>query len=714
MQQEWKKPQNYKESVPMANHGLDKIFQTTFLQGKNYPAMARKVNIGDRVRVDLRDIVNSDPMLSPLRGMYRLTFASFFCSDLNIYGWKRDNDQLELTEQLESKNYTFNLPLRPNSSTLFKWEDGSFTSHVVLPNLYDSRFGGPYRPKPYVNLTTSSELLQAEKDLLVTEWVESNNLSGVGRGSLLDFLGFPAGFQGVAPDDGEIYSTAESAVFKADSILHYLDIMRSCYTNTQTVTSGISSFIPYQSVIESSSNSRYGVSYNLSSGRSFYTNLTLKELDAFFKWLRTKDSDAFFFDFNRLYKAMLNLYLGSYPNESEDDNRFSFAYYMDNNINPFSIDTVNVTKNTEDLHWLFFFCRFVWTALKPHCGLFSAQYRPDVYRNLLKFGENVASKISTTSGSITIETIRYKNRWQQIIERFDVSGGRFTTAMRTQNGISTRQDLAVPEMLGAVTHMIDPQTITALAQTGEVGAPGSTDVGQMSSNVDSFSKHGRISFVAKTPGYFFVIFQLVPMVSYCQGIDPELRMKRFADDFNPQLTDLGFESVPMSNYSALPVTETHPIYAIDEIPVVAPIWRSPGYAPLSEVLGRNILWSRFMTSVNSCHGEYSTCGNRDYWVNQRRFTRYYSNVVDGLNPEGQTVDFAPFVDGFLEGGYKQPNSQVVLSANTVVSPYVDYMDYQYHFKDQDPYSAHWYLDLMIDYQVKSQVPKTYMGQLERY
>ena len=702
----------------MANHGLDKIFQTTFLQGKNYPAMARKVNIGDRVRVDLRDIVNSDPMLSPLRGMYRLTFASFFCSDLNIYGWKRDNDQLELAEQLESNNYTFNLPLRPDSAKLTKFHGPvEFTESVVLPNLYDSRFGGPCSKVPAI-LPSDFDYDDEEKQKAFESWIESNNLSGVGRGSLLEFLGFPAGFQGVMPSkSGEFYSTAESAVFKADSIIHYLDIMRSCYTNTQTdgdeFAVGHGSFIPYQHNIHQSVNSgRVGYSYN---GDSFYTFVPLRDLDRFFKWLRTKGPEGYFFDFNRLDTAIRDLYLGSHPEEDIVFNSYSFSWYMEKNRNPFDIDDPNATLKTVDLHWHFFFCRFVWTALKPHCGLFSAQYRPDVYRNLLKFGDNVASKISTTSGSITIDTVRYANRWQQIIERFDVSGGRFTTAMRTQNGISTRQDLAVPEMLGAVTHMIDPQTITALAQTGEIGAPGSTDVGQMSSNVDSFSKHGRISFVAKTPGYFFVIFQLVPMVSYCQGIDPELRMKKFADDFNPQLTDLGFEAVPMSNYSALPTTYMQPMAELGDIPVVVPVWSSVGNQPLNEVLGRNILWSRFMTAVNSCHGEYSTCGNRDYWVNQRRFTRYYSEELHGLNKSGGLRSY-PLFGGpnAVVGSVVPPDSAVILSAETVVSPYVDYMDFQYHFKDQDPYSAHWYLDLMIDYQVKSQVPKTYMGQLERY
>lgn len=112
-----------------------------------------------------------------------------------------------------------------------------------------------------------------------------------------------------------------------------------------------------------------------------------------------------------------------------------------------------------------------------------------------------------------------------------------------------------------------------------------------------------------------------------------------------------------------------------------------------------------MTSTNRTHGEFSNLGSRDYWVNQRRYTRYFAKPFDYQSVRQDAPGDHYLYDG-LKTGY-------TFGVRTLISPYVDPLDFQYPFASQTLFDPHWYLDVWIDSKVTRKIGKRFMPNLER-
>lgn len=675
MENSWKKPQDYTNKVPSAMHNLSGMKSTTMFQGLNYPIRFDKVMAGDRWNVDIADLLQSDPMLGPIKGAYRLTFSVWFESDFNLYSWMRDNTQQSTSEILTNRKHTFAVPAVPTI--------GFETFYYI-----DESLDNPTPVGQEVDAQSFRAGLVDYRDPSVAGPMEMHNSPGVvGRGGLLDFIGIPPGYQGIPSGDPENPYRLNNS-FCADYILAYLDIMRCGFMNTQTrfvdPSTGVATNTSFIPIVGNRSSIQY-----LSSGpQSFdgaksnlFDYVTADDLDGFFRWLRNQD-DGFNFGFDTHVVTPGNISL------SLKDNPYQ--------------------RGTDD-YWRWFFNKIVAYSMLSSGGLFAAQYRPDVYRNLLSVDVGkTKSYVTTESGQFSIDTLRFQNKLQRVIDRYDVSGGRISSWLRSVWGVETRRNFATPELLGVMSHVMDARTITAVSQTGEIGGDASTDVGTMRGNFDDAKKHHKLSFVATEPGTFVVIAQLVPIVSYSQNIDPALRNLNFADDYNPEFSQLGFQDVPISDYTALPTSSTFEHdsdFLSVSIEDLSSDWRESTDV-LDEVVGRNIAFVHLMTSTNRTHGEFSNLGSRDYWVNQRRYTRYftrdfkYSSAVKSIKEANLY-----FSDG-VKTGY-------TLGARTMISPYVDPLDYQYPFASQTLFDPHWYLDVWIDAKVVRKIGKRFMPNLER-
>lgn len=683
MENSWKKPQDYTNRVPSSRFNLSGMKSTTMFQGLNYPIRFDKVMAGDRWSLDMADLLQSDPMLGPQKGAYRLTFSVWFESDFNLYGWMRENTQQTTSEILTNRKHTFSVPAIPSGSTGQRYlfadvrsgevsEGEELSSDVVseyLVGLADYRDPAVFRPARVSDNGTT----------LMYGGV-------VGRGGLLDYIGIPPGYQGVP---SSTFNPSFENEFLADFILAYYDIMRCGFMNTQTRVSDAvnSSFIPVvgntKDFVAAAS---AGPQSLLGAVGTFTDFLTSDDLDGFYRWLRNQEDGIHF------------------SVDSDVVDSTSYDASLQQNPNPLS---------DPDKYYRWMFSKLVAYAMQPSGGLCCAQFRPDVYRNLLSVDVGkTKSYVSTMGGQFSIDTLRFQNKLQRVIDRFDISGGRISSWLRTLWGVETRRNFATPELLGVVSHIMDAQTITAVSQTGEIGGDSSTDVGTMRGNFSDAKKHKRINFVATEPGTLVVIAQLVPIVSYSQNIDPALRHLNFADDYNPEFSQLGFQDVPMSDYTALPTSSEEELdigsYTVD-VENLAPSWQDDT-AVLDEVLGRNIAFVHLMTSTNRTHGEFSNLGSRDYWVNQRRYTRYFQRdfkyqaarfVANSEHPGESYYEF----DG-TKTGYS-------LGARNHISPYVDPLDYQYPFASQTFFDPHWYLDVWIDAKVTRKIGKRFMPNLER-
>lgn len=388
----------------------------------------------------------------------------------------------------------------------------------------------------------------------------------VHRGSILDFVGIPPVGQIVEYQETANPSDSELQVperFKicADRLLTYLDIVRCYYIASQTDE------IPH-----------------------FYTSTT----------------------------SVTDLNASGTPREALDD----FFIYLRQQK-----DGIAISRNMAD-GWSGALGNYFNHISRG--GLFAAQYEPDMLRNILYNVDsskvNVVSKLNSNGEyQFSIDTLRFQNKLQRLVDRYDLSGGRFSSWLKTVWGSRATKRMDIPQFLGTTSVIIDPNTVTATSNTF-TEVPDGTDtgsvVGEMSGQINQSNYKGKnrdknfSHYVhVEEPGTLCVIVSIVPKVDYCQGVERELREATFADDYKPQFAQLGYQDVPYSDYALMPRLDDH---------------GKPASFPSSNtitpdtVVGKQIAWMHLMSDVNRLHGEFATGGELEPYTLRRDYYKVNS------------------------------------------------------------------------------------------
>lgn len=226
----------------------------------------------------------------------------------------------------------------------------------------------------------------------------------------------------------------------------------------------------------------------------------------------------------------------------------------------------------------------------------------------------------------------------------------------------------ISELIGVSQSLIDPSTIVAQSSgtTGEFDSD--RILGDFGGNFKNFDSHRSHSFVASTPGRVMVIVNLIPMVDYAQGIDPELVESSFADEYSPEFAQLGFQKVPKSYYSALPD------FSVGKLAVTN--------NPFTTAVGKQVAWLPLMTAVNRVHGEFAELGKFNSWVLRRRYQR----LVDATQGDQST--------------------------GTRITQYIDPLEFQYPFVSQTISDPNWFLQMALDVKAIRPIGKRIMPNLE--
>lgn len=328
-------------------------------------------------------------------------------------------------------------------------------------------------------------------------------------------------------------------------------------------------------------------------------------------------------------------------------------------------------------------------GLGAHGGLLSVPYSPDLFGNIIKQGSSPSVDIPVTDDGtgqsvVAVPDLRLWTKIQNWMDRLFVSGGRIGDVFRTVWGKDSSPYVNKPDFLGVWQSSINPSNVVASADG--TTAKTESNVGQMAARVDSYSdygRNGRIDYYAKEPGTFMLITMLVPQPAYCQGLHPDLYGDSFADDFNPELTGVGFQSIPRHRFSMMPTGFSNPT-------------KSPYLAYQEDVkvdpnqlsVGEEVAWSWLRTDYRRLHGEFAQNGVFQYWTLVRRFSEYYVSETKPDSP-------VEYYDYNYYGTYINPLSWQYLFASTSLT---------------DPNFI-----LMADYNLRvvSSVPANYMPFLGR-
>lgn len=454
---------------------------------------------------------------------------------------------------------------------------------------------------------TPSIQLPPSSGLTYATWLSDPRYSNQPH-SLLDYAGYPVGAQRIVARLEGANSTPVYQQIDLGFVLTYMNIFRNYFANNQEEVA------PYITKIRGASDSA-----------DYVGNFGLRTLDDLFMELR---------------HAKDGIDCDSLPENWADELVWNFSDYLNSLTN-------------------------------EHGGLFLSTYMPDLYTNLLDNSNTAKSSVTVSNGSFDIDQLRFRNKLQRLIDRYDVSGGRFSGWLRSVWGVKTKRDMDIPEIIGVSSRVIDPSQTVSTAQTDM------RELGAFGGNFDKYTEHNKKhSFYASTPGRVMVIMRLVPMVDYCQNLEPELRQTSFADDYNPEFAQKGFDKVSITDYTALPVFVNG---------VYTPNFRFN--FNVSRAVGKQVSWLRLMTDVNRVHGLFASPFNDgkglDSWVLQRR---YSYNVPTG-----------------------QDNSM-----NTVLrlTQYIYPLDYQYPFQYQNLESPNFQMQSGLDVKGVLPIGKRFMPNLE--
>ncbi len=313
-------------------------------------------------------------------------------------------------------------------------------------------------------------------------------------------------------------------------------------------------------------------------------------------------------------------------------------------------------------------------------GLFCVPYLPDMMRNLLLNIESSKINVEVQNGQFSIDTLRFKNKLQRLVDRYDISGGRFSNWLRTVWGTSGGKRLDIPQLIGSTSLTIDPSNITSTANTQS--ASGGDPIGQLAGNINQSNYKGKnknknfkFYFSSNEPGTLVCCVALIPKVDYSQGLSHDLTDTLFADDYKPQFAQLGYQDVHRGYYTSIPTVTSNGTTS------------STVENPVDQVVGKQIAWLDLMSNVNRVHGEFAEGGYYQTWVLRRRYTH-----VTEWADEDRTIP--------KNSEYSMP------------SYYVDPRQYTYMFTNTNITEDNFFFQIAFDIRAVRPIGKRYMPTLE--
>lgn len=615
-------PSDYRNDVPRSNHNFDADSYGTIHPGMIIPVHHRHLNVGDRVRGTPAVLIQSQAMLGPLLQGFKYVTIATFMPDSVLYGWMDHGIPDSVDGYLDHNYWYF------NAVSASKIPYSSYTPPVT-PGIPESW------PRLQVGVTDY-------KNWIRDDWSDDSlAFDHIGRGSLWDWLGVPAGavlpkLSGAFADGGRAWRWNV-----APAVAYFL----SCYYYFRN---------PQEKYMYATRDA-YTLGKNVADGAN--VDLTFDQL---FQPFDPKDLIGFIAAMN------FNKIQGLVDSENRNDIMGSYPGY-------------SLPSQGQGA-----FCSWLSHAMGAHGGFFSAPYSPDLFGNIVEAGSSPTAYVDLEDGGLNpgddkfaVTRLREKSKIQSVMDRLFASGGMLSDIYRTLFGKNSKVEINKPEFLGVWQSGIDPTNVVASASGSADGED--VSAGQMVARIDRFSSFkgtSGIDYTAKQPGTLMFLSVLVPQPAYSQGLHPDLLSGSFADRFNPELNGLGFQAVPRHRYSMMP-SDFNP---------TSP-WVKDGDAAATDPnqlsVGDEVAWSWDRTDYSRLHGEFATNGYYQYWTLARRFTDIFMMRDQAgehpvpYNYYGTYVHPLAWQYLFAGTGFMQPNFVLLAKFDLTVTNSVskNYMPY---------------------------------------
>lgn len=241
-------------------------------------------------------------------------------------------------------------------------------------------------------------------------------------------------------------------------------------------------------------------------------------------------------------------------------------------------------------------------------GLGLKTYQSDLFNNWMNTewidgvgGINEITRVDTTAGYFSIDTVILARKVYDMLNRIAVSGGSYDDWIDAVYMTERHRRAETPIYVGGLSKELVFQEVISNSQSS-ADATGSQPLGTLAGRGKFGSKHkgGNIVIHIEEPSYILGIVSLTPRIDYSQGNSWDLHLKTMDDFHKPSLDEIGFQEATtedMAWWSA---------YWDGDF------WRT-GSA------GKQPAWIKYMTSVNKNYGDFAIQDNSMFMVLNRRY-----------------------------------------------------------------------------------------------
>ena len=700
--------------IPKGYHDLGFRYHATLAPGCFNPIFAFESLPADSMEYGFQGQLESFPMLAPCLDGFKFRMTYHYCNLANWYGYLDNDSKTRTTEFVSKMNFWTFVPLPVNVLA-------PTTESTVWQDLFQ---------KGYPTATTS-KLSVSQYGWMNPSLASNIYLNGVAPGSLLNRLGVPVGVSGryksaaAFGDKGSpvslsgVFTRSDFLALRMNlhKVLAYMDAYRTSLVNLQE------SYCYYIGVVLNEQPQVYtesgeeikiedvGSKWMYDYG---YKSISLESLDNFFMFLRVWTNNPNFdttgaalsIDFSdrqvlenfiiQAMKYMCNA-VGLNNPISDPDRAFvacgALRYFLEVTglILPYQQKSTEIYKFVDVLcsgEYRESILACYLTPFLVNGGLLLTTYEMDLNRALLSSNVgNTKSSVDTSTGSFTIDTFRFRNAVQKAIDKFDLSGGRFSSWLRTLWKVKPDKSLDKAELLHVASSYIGNTDIISTANT--LGVTGDSTLGSSLAQQAGYTI-GRVDgdtdhYLSDSYGVFICCGSLVPIVSYSQGMDPCDFHLNLQDCFLPDYASFGYQGVPARELVVQ-------LRCVND--VSAAQYQMPIPPQLDSVVGKRVAWQEYRTTVDRAVGNFAIGGPLSYWT----FARFYG----GVNFE----DTGVFVTGTK--GIKLKAASNTFSTTTYVWPRL----YNYLFAQTDDAAQNFRLTGRVIYKGTRNVPAPRLGGID--
>lgn len=229
--------------------------------------------------------------------------------------------------------------------------------------------------------------------------------------------------------------------------------------------------------------------------------------------------------------------------------------------------------------------------ISDNSGLIIKTHMSDIFNNWINTetisgsnGISELTKVNTSQGYFTIDTLNLAKKVYEMLNRIAVSGGTYKDWIETVYTTDYYFRAETPVYEGGFSCEIQFEEVVSQSANTETNEPLGTLAGR---GISSNEKGGNIVIKVNEPCYIIAISSITPRVDYSMGNDWDMSLTNMDDIHKPQLDGIGFQDLSAETMC----------------------WGAYRYS-----IGKQPAWINYMTNFNKTAGKFAVGESQSFMV----------------------------------------------------------------------------------------------------